>query len=298
MAWDSNIAWCHHTFNPWIGCAKVGPDCQNCYAEQLMDARFGRVKWGVGGTRRRTSIHYWQKPFGWDRLAEKHRTRFLVFGDSLCDVLEDRPELAQWRADYFRLIQDTPNLTWLLLTKRPENWGLIPESWFPFPPANVWFGLSAGDTDTYRARAGTFQDYFDQFNVRFLSVEPMIGDLALIDGDELSFWDWVVVGGESDQSRPGREFNPDWGRDLLAKCKDQSIPFFMKQMGSHWARQKGLEPWPGSGTVFGGGDRAGSDPTWWPNDLLVRQFPEEIRPHLASAKAVLESVKKPKGGKR
>jgi protein gp37 len=118
MAENSKIEWCDHTFNPWIGCQKVSPGCDHCYAEAMMDKRYGRVQWGPHGERKRTSEDNWKKPLAWAKRANGHRPR--VFCASLADWLDNRVPL-QWRSDLGRLIEATPELDWLLLTKRPEN---------------------------------------------------------------------------------------------------------------------------------------------------------------------------------
>jgi len=66
---QTRIAWATSTFNPWVGCTKVGPGCDHCYAEALMDARFGRVKWGAGQPRQRTSAANWRQPIAWNEKA-------------------------------------------------------------------------------------------------------------------------------------------------------------------------------------------------------------------------------------
>src|SRR5437764_1276645 len=113
-----------------MGCAKVAEGCLNCYAETMMDTRYGRVEWGPHGTRARTKT--WGQPVKWDREASQAGERRKVFCASLADVFEDfRPTkddsafgsdpLSAWRSDLFRLIDQCPNLDFLLLTKRPEN---------------------------------------------------------------------------------------------------------------------------------------------------------------------------------
>ena len=67
MAEHSNIAWTRSTFNPWIGCTKVSAGCANCYAETLMDHRYGKVKWGKFQPRVRTGADYWKLPLKWNR---------------------------------------------------------------------------------------------------------------------------------------------------------------------------------------------------------------------------------------
>jgi len=70
MADETKIEWADSTFNPWIGCTKVGPGCDNCYAEADFDLRRHRAKWGPGNPRSRTSADYWKKPLQWDRAPD------------------------------------------------------------------------------------------------------------------------------------------------------------------------------------------------------------------------------------
>ena len=104
MGGNSKIEWTDNTFNPWIGCTKVSDGCKHCYAEALMDKRYGRVQWGPQGTRQRTSADNWRKPIQWNKQATKEGKRYRVFCSSLADVFEDRTELEPWRADLFSLI--------------------------------------------------------------------------------------------------------------------------------------------------------------------------------------------------
>ena len=119
MGKNTNIEWCDHTWNPWIGCTKISPGCLNCYAENLMDTRWKRVRWGRGNPRQRTSEANWRQPLLWDQEAKKAGERRKVFCASLADVFDpEAPD--QWRSDLFALIEQTGSLDWLLLTKRPE----------------------------------------------------------------------------------------------------------------------------------------------------------------------------------
>ena len=63
------------TFNPWVGCTRVSPGCQHCYAETMMDHRYGKVKWGPQGQRIRTSTAYWRQPARWNREAAAEGVR-------------------------------------------------------------------------------------------------------------------------------------------------------------------------------------------------------------------------------
>lgn len=265
--------------------------CRFCYAETLMDHRYGRVKWGPRGTRVRTSAANWKKPFKWDREASALGERRKVFCASLADVFEDRTELDPWRRDLARLIWETPNLDWLLLTKRPENASqMLYEMWFPDAawPKNYWLGVSVED----QAR----KDRIDILRtvpaaVRFLSLEPLLEDLGEID---LGGIHWVIVGGESGPK--ARPCDLDWIESILDQCQAAGIPAFCKQLGANlrgydeqcW--RCGHHDWgcfdqvPGTGprykncNVCGANstrcrDPKGGDPSEWPEELFVRQFP-------------------------
>jgi protein gp37 len=123
MAENTSISWADHTFNPWIGCTKVSPACDGCYAAHLMGGgRYKRVEWGEPGkgegTRSRTAPANWRKPLAWNRKAAAAPGQTFVFCASLADVFDTAVPM-EWRRDLFDLIHRTPNLTWLLLTKRP-----------------------------------------------------------------------------------------------------------------------------------------------------------------------------------
>lgn len=265
MAENSKIEWTDHTFNPWIGCTKVSDGCKNCYAEALMDKRYGRVEWGPTGQRVRTSAANWKKPLAWNRKAEKAGKRALVLCASLADVFEDKPdqpELEEWRFDLLRLIVATPYLDWLLLTKRIEKVrGMVP--WFKAPgtfgelpyagggfPENVWIGTSVENQEQANKRIPELLKI--PAAVRFLSMEPLLGPVDLNnsipglsrsalqganDNGTHAFTDypdapkvsWVIVGGESgSQARP---MHPDWVRSLRDQCVGADTPFFFKQWG-------------------------------------------------------------------
>lgn len=125
MGVTTGIAWTDHTFNPWIGCAHVSPGCDHCYAEAGTSARIARGRglplWGEGAARQVTSPDYWKQPLRWDRAAAKEGVRRRVFCASLADVFEDRRDLDAARCALWDMIEQTPNLDWLLLTKRPQN---------------------------------------------------------------------------------------------------------------------------------------------------------------------------------
>jgi protein gp37 len=119
MAQNSAISWTDHTWNPWMGCSKVSPACDGCYAEALMDHRFGQVSWG-NHPRRRTSVKVWNDPYRWQKQAEENGTRPFVFCASLSDIFDNQVD-PKWRTEAFEVMRKTPNLIYLLLTKRPQN---------------------------------------------------------------------------------------------------------------------------------------------------------------------------------
>lgn len=124
MAEHTAISWATHTFNPWIGCTKVSPACDHCYAERQQDIRHHRVKWGAGKPRSRTSDANWRLPHRWNRAApafrEKHGHWPRVFCASLADVFDNEVPRV-WRRELFLTIAATPDLRWILLTKRIGN---------------------------------------------------------------------------------------------------------------------------------------------------------------------------------
>ena len=204
MSETTKIEWCDSTFNPWEGCTKVGPGCDHCYAE-ARNHRFGGGNWGPGAPRRRTSADNWQNPIRWNRAHEKfyaeHGRRRRVFCASLADWLDNEVPI-EWLVDLLDLIRQTPNLDWLLLTKRIGNWlcrlelaafhlrhdisrndrrqatlEWIQEWLDGEAPANVWLGSTVvnqieADRDIPKLLATPAV-------VRFLSMEPLLGAVDL-----------------------------------------------------------------------------------------------------------------------
>jgi len=231
MAKNSHIEWTNHTFNPWWGCQKVSPACDNCYAETWAK-RVGRTLWGQDAPRRFFGDTHWTEPLKWNREAADAGIRSRVFCASMADVFEARSSLDKERERLWALINRTPNLDWLLLTKRPQHimsmspWG---EDW----PSNVWIGTSIENQRLAELRLPDLLAV--PAAIRFLSCEPLLGPLDLSPWlDTLAFnsIDWVIAGGESgSHSRP---MHPKWVIGLLNQCQRANIPFHFKQWG-HWA---------------------------------------------------------------
>lgn len=252
MGEHTNIAWCDHTFSPWRGCAEVSPACLHCYARAWADRWGKNGLWGPRGRRQVASPAYWRGPLAWDRAAAVAGRPALVFCGSLCDVFEDRPDLAEPRARLWDLIERTPNLIWLVLTKRSENiGGMIPKLWTipkldpeAFMPPNVWLGVTAEN----QAMADLRIPYLlgRTATVRFVSCEPLLGPIDLRSGTGAELLTaaggigWVIVGGESGPGR--REMDLGWAGDLQAQCHRAGIPFFMKQDGGYRPGERGRMP--------------------------------------------------------
>jgi protein gp37 len=281
------------TFNPWIGCTRLSEGCRFCYAEQLMDKRYGKVEWGPQGERKRTSDAYWRQPLKWNREAEAQGIRRKVFCASLADVFEDRrgqDALTLWRAQLWYLIEQTPNLDWLLLTKRPENiLTMTPQYWRNVGkwPGHVWIGTSVEDQANADKRIPHLLNV--PARIRFLSAEPLLGPVSLDNGE--SSWltcdgatvngeccesytvggshfhgiDWVIVGGESGSyARPMQE---TWALSIVEQCRAAGVAPFVKQMGTVWAKQNGAS------------DTKGGDWSEWPEEFRVREFPTSEAAH-------------------
>ena len=188
MAENSNIEWTDHTFNPWLGCQKVSPACDNCYAE-VTTARFNMVEWGPHAPRKRTSLANWSKVRTWNRKAGANGVRERVFVASLADVFDNHKSIAQeWRDDLWALIRACPNLDFLLLTKRPQNiHRYVPDDWGDGYP-NVWLGTTVEDQDSADQRIPKLLE--TPARTRFLSCEPLLGPIQLSTGhtDYLKGW--------------------------------------------------------------------------------------------------------------
>lgn len=240
MGEASKIEWTDATFNPWVGCTKISPGCDNCYAEGWAK-RSGMVTWG--GSRRLTSASNWQQPIKWNRQATAEGVRKRVFCASLADVFDNEVD-PMWRHRLFALIRATPNLDWLLLTKRIGNVkGMVPDDWAVNIPGvrldgypNVWLGISVVNQE--EAERDIPKLLAVPAAIRFLSCEPLLGPIDFngcwvdhpnpaMHENWLEALDWVIVGGESGgKARPMLE---GWAIDLVAQCVAVGTSVFMKQ---------------------------------------------------------------------
>lgn len=247
MAKVTTINWCHHTFNGWKGCARVDHECRFCYAEALIDQRYGANLmpiWGQNGERPKTTDSNWKQPYVWNKEAQKAGETRFVFCGSLMDFAEDNPKIhPEWREQLLNVIRNTPNLTWLILSKRPENY----PKYLPVEPLpNVWLGTSAGHGNKSalaRIKALQAQSVAKGCH-RFISAEPMLVDASktgrilplVAEGGtlDLSGIGWVICGGESEGGPyPARPFNIEGAYRLFEQCRAQKVPFWFKQVGDY-----------------------------------------------------------------
>lgn len=293
MADKTEIAWCDSTLNPWIGCTKVGPGCDNCYAEKQDNHRKWTPEgWGAGKPRKKTSPENWRKPVRWNaetflecacgwRGAEtellppsgahhflrkdkrcpgcgeyegRKPARRRVFCASLADVFDNEAP-QEWRDELFALMEATPNLDWLVLTKRIGNVGkMIPCRWFETWPANVRIGI----TVVTQKEANRDIPQLLRLNCpNFLSMEPLLegvdltrievklasgptayinalaGGVMIPGAGRVLFArhkiQWVIVGGESGPE--ARPMHPEWARVIRDHCEDFGTPYLFKQWG-------------------------------------------------------------------
>jgi protein gp37 len=258
MGEHTDISWAHKTFNPWMGCAKKSPACRFCYAERD-NARWKKAKWGVTEQRIVTSDAYWAKVNGWNRAAAQADEPTRVFCASWADVFERHPDVVQPRARLLQLIEQTPALTWMLLTKRPENVEEFAERWAGGWPPNVWLGASA-ETQKFADERIPLLGRVPAA-VRFISAGPTLGPILL--GEHIGDLHWVITEGESGpKARPS---HPDWFRMLRDQCTAAGIAYHHKQNGE-WVdpdqidtagmddvawNDNGLTIWPDGRTAAG-----------------------------------------------
>lgn len=222
MTTQSAIEWTEQTWNPVTGCTKVSPGCKHCYAE-TMAKRLQAM--GARG---------YENGFGLtlmpERLAEplKRKKPTVYFVNSMSDLFHEGISDTYIR-QVFDVIRKTPQHTYQILTKRADR---LPEFFNEFEvPENAWLGVSVENRKYGLPRIDALREIKAQ--IRFLSVEPLLEDLGLID---LKGIDWVIVGGESGpKARPMKQ---EWAINVQRQCAQQNVAFFFKQWGGWGADGK------------------------------------------------------------
>jgi len=267
MGVNSKIEWCNHTFNPWWGCTEVSPACDNCYARTFAN-RLGFAEggtkfpiWGKDAGRRFFGDKHWNEPVKWNAAAATAGKPAYVFCASMADVMEGHADLHAHRQRLFAVIELTPWLTWILLTKRPQNFRkMLPKTWLESPRPNV-IGATTVESQDYMWRAVELSK--TPFALRAVSAEPMVGPLdftwvgwtgehrnpvdllrggivhpihGLIPQSNCGKIGWIFGGGESGVG--ARPLELKWARCLRDQCVSAGTPFLWKQWGEFDANQE------------------------------------------------------------
>lgn len=267
----TKISWADSTWNPWIGCSHAGPGCDHCYAEaQNRFRRWNGGSWGNDAPRTFTSVKNWSDPIKWNAQAAEGRRgkdgkRWLVFAGDLCDIF-DNLGVEEARELMWELFRETPALTWMILTKRPQHIPkYLPADWGTGYD-NVWLGTTVENRKNGYPRIDALRKV--PAVVRFLSCEPLLENLPDLD---LNGIHWAIVGGESGaQARP---FDIEWAREIKRQCKQHSTAYFFKQLGRR-PQENGLPYLVEHRRPSGSRDLHGVLLANFPRDLQVQQWPQ------------------------
>ena len=218
----SSIEWTQMTWNPTTGCNKLSAGCKFCYAE-VMTRRLkgmGQEKYKDGFQLRLHPSAVFI-PFTWTKPQ-------LVFVNSMSDLFHKEVPLSFVR-QIFQVMNDTPQHTYQVLTKR----GSVLERYarhLTFTE-NIWIGVSVEDV-----RVLSRIDHLRTVNanVRFLSLEPLLGPLPKLNLAGIS---WIIVGGESGPK--ARPMKKEWVEEIRIQCEESNVPFFFKQWGGRNKKEAG-----------------------------------------------------------
>lgn len=244
MAEVTTISWCDHTLNFWIGCTKVGPGCDHCYAE-ARDKRFeGGAHWGVGAPRRERLLKACEEARRLNARAMAAGRRRRVFVNSLSDFFDNEVPDA-WRAYALGVMRACDWLDFEILTKRIGNALQMVKGWYFWPLPNVWVGITVVDQGEADRDIPKLKEL--DAAKRYLSIEPQLGRVDLCEAFGI-WWnstekrweqesstiliDWVICGGESGHG--ARPMQVEWARSLRDVCAAAGVPFHFKQWGE-WA---------------------------------------------------------------
>lgn len=220
MGDNTRISWANRTFNPWVGCRHVTRECQNCYAEVLLNRLRGPHAFDTV-TRTKT----WNDPRRWQKEAAAAGRFDLVFTCSLSDFFIQQAD--EWRPQIWRIIKETPNLIYQVLTKRPNLIvKRLPSDWGT-GYRNVWLGVSVGIKESLK-RMDILREI--PAHVRFVSAEPLLEDICPDLRNHIDGFHQIIVGGESGNgSNQFRMMDHVWARRILQICRQNDIAFWFKQ---------------------------------------------------------------------
>lgn len=261
MSDSSKIQWTDATWNPWHGCHKVSAGCKYCYMFR------DKTIYGQDGNVVLKSKTKFTDPLKWKEPK-------LIFTCSWSDWFIE--EADGWRGEAWKIIKDTPQHTYQILTKRPERIkDHLPADWGKGYP-NVWLGVSVEDQKAADERI----PHLCSVNawIRFLSMEPLLGPVNIgLFGTAPHDWNrgyvplyglinWVIIGGESGNDNGEWLYRPcdlEWMHQIITECYRSGVPVFVKQMGTYLSKQLKLK------------DRHGGKFEEFPDHLKIRNYPNE-----------------------
>ncbi|MCR5658938.1 MAG: phage Gp37/Gp68 family protein [Bacteroidales bacterium] len=214
----TKIAWTERTWNPITGCNKISEGCRHCYAEVM-----ARRLQGMGQKRYANGFQLTLHPEALNE-PKKIKQPSMFFVCSMADIFhKDVP--FDFIDQIMNVIAETPRHTYQILTKRHER---LQEYFLSrnHLPTNMWVGVTV-ENENHLERIGYLRS-LDYDGVKFLSCEPLLGDLGSLD---LQGIDWVIVGGESGQQ--ARPMSKEWAMNIQRQCAEQNVPFFFKQWGTY-----------------------------------------------------------------
>lgn len=279
----SKIQWTDYTWNIARGCTKVDADCKFCYMyRQSLNA----TRYKPDQVTKTKTVFTLPLQIPKNTKSECWDGRPLIFTSSLTDFFHE--EIDNFRNEAWDIIRKCPHLIFQILTKRPErikdhlpaDWG---DGW-----DNVWLGTSVGSNEGLKRVCDL---HGVTAKTKFLSIEPLYEDIDFgypesifpngpqyccggrdcgcmgmpVDPPLIHGIDWVIIGGESGNDNGKykyRECKLEWISSILGTCQSVNIPVFIKQLGTHLAKQLKLK------------DRNGGDLTEFPQNLQIREFPQ------------------------
>jgi len=262
------ITWTDETVNPLSGCSRVSPGCLNCWAS---DTSYGLK---IKGQVRHEGLtvldsrghHKWTGKLDW-KPSELNKLSSLsgkrIFINSMSDTFHEAAEI-EWIDAIFKAMQDNPQNTYQVLTKRAG--AMLEYLKDREPMAHVWLGFSAENQEWFDHRWADVRQLAEAGWITWASIEPQVGAITL--GDATDLLSWVVIGGDNTlPHKDAREFDIAWAVSLIDECQNANVPVFMKQVGvrPYWTIEGKAYPWKASGE--------GKHMIEWPEHIRIQQFP-------------------------
>lgn len=228
---ETQIEWTDSTWNPVAGCSIISAGCKNCYAMEMARRleSMGMTKY-TGLTRKKNKRVVWNGKVIEDResLAIPYRWKKprKVFVNSMSDLFHEQVS-DSFIEDVWKVMRETPQHNYQILTKRPERMKQILRDIIQDVLPNVWLGTSIENSETAE-RVKYIRE--TPAHIRFISFEPLIGPVGEID---LTGIDWAIVGGES--GNKARQIKEGWIDEIYAQCLESDTAFFFKQWGT-WGK--------------------------------------------------------------